>query len=301
MRVATFFQHQQTLSRIQQSTSNLDRVSGQITSGFKADRFEDQADVSTQLFNLQELRASNESFVEGLKVADSRLRTQEDALNSMTDLLTEATRVSTLGRNELSPEVRATIAPQAQGLADTFFQLLNTKFEGKFVFSGQGSETPAISVSLTGNPDPGDPPPTTYYNGDGEPPQVVTGPGTSQGYGVTGDNLGFARLKAGLEALIFGLENDSEPDLDAAIDFIEQAQKDVSDMLGNIGGEMSGFELLRDRFEATNDFMTQRIDELSKVDLAEASTRFAQEENALNASLSVTSRILQLSLLNFLR
>lgn len=301
MRVATFYQHQQTLTRIQQSTSNLDRVSGQITSGFKADRFEDMADVSTQLFNLQELRNSNESFINGLKVADSRLRTMEDALNSMTDLLTEATRVSTLGRNELAPEVRATIAPQAQGLADTFFQLLNTQFEGRFVFSGQNSSVAPISVSLTGQPFPGDPPPTTYYNGDTERAQVVTGPGTDQGYGVTGDNLGFARIKAGLEALIFGLENDSEPDLDGAIDLIEQAQRDVSDMLGDIGGEMSGFELLTDRFTATNDFMTQRIDELSKVDLAEASTRFSQEETALNASLSVTSRILQLSLLNFLR
>ena len=301
MRVATFFQHQQTLARIQQSTSNLDRVSGQITSGFKADRFEDQADVSTQLFNLQELRNSNESFISGLKVADSRLRTMEDALNSMTDLLTEATRVATLGRNELSPDVRATIAPQAQGLADTFFQLLNTQFEGRYVFSGQGSETAPISASLSANPFPGDPPPTTYYNGDAERAQVVTGPGTSQGYGVTGDNLGFARIKSGLEALIYGLQNDSLPDLDGAMDSIAQAQKDVSDMLGRIGGEMSGFELLTDRFDATNDFMTERIDELSKVDLAEASTRFAQEETALNASLSITSRILNLSLLNFLR
>ena len=301
MRVATFFQNQQTLSRIQQSTSNLDRVSGQITSGFKAERFEDMANEATQLFNLQELQNNNQSFIDGLGVVDSRLRTQEDALNSMTDLLTEATRVSTLGRNELSPEVRATIAPQAQGLADTFFQLLNTQFEGRFVFSGQGSETPAITTSLTGNPDPGDPPPTTYFTGDSERPQVVTGPGISQGYGVTGDDIGFARLKAGLETLIFGLQNDSLPDLDAAIDFIEQAQKDVSDMLGKIGGEMAGFELLTDRFEATNGFVTQRVDELNKVDLAEASTRFAQEETALNASLSVTSRILQLSLLNFLR
>ena len=301
MRVATFFQHQQTLSRIQQSTSNLDRVSGQITSGFKAERFEDMADVSTQLFNLEELRSSNESFISGLKVADSRLRTMEDALNSMTDLLTEATRVATLGRNELSADVRATIAPQAQGMADTFFQLLNTQFEGRYVFSGQGSENPPISVSLGPNPFPGDPPPTAYYNGDSERAQVVTGPGTSQGYGVTGDDLGFARIKAGLEALIYGLQNDSVADLDGAMDSIAQAQKDVSDMLGRIGGEMSGFELLTDRFQATNSFMTERIDELSKVDLAEASTRFAQEETALNASLSITSRILNLSLLNFLR
>lgn len=300
MRIATFFQHQQNLTRLQQSTSNLNRISGQISSGFRAERLEEIADFSTQLFNLEELQKNNTIFIEGLAVADARLQTTENTLNSITDLLVETTRVATLGRNELSPEVRATIAPQVRGIADTFFQLFNTQFEGRFIFSGQASETQPITATLTGNPFPGDPPPTSYYTGDSERIQVVTGPGTSTTYGVTGNNVGFARIVAGLESLIFGLENNSLTDIDGAIDLVSQAQKDVSDILGQIGGEAAGFDLLRDRFESSNTFMNQRIDELSKISFTEASTRFTQEETALQASLSVTSRILQISLLNFL-
>ncbi len=301
MRVATFFQHQQSIERMQLSTSRLAKASFQITSGFKAERFEDMANSASQLFNLQQLRDNNDIFTNGLQSADSRLLTMENSLNSMTDLLIEAANVYTLGRNELSAEVRASMAPKAQGMADTFFQLLNTQFEGRFVFSGQGSERAPITTSLTANPFPGNPPPTTYYTGDSDKMRVITGPNISTTYGVTGDHVGFARIKAGLESLIFGLQNDSIVDIDGSIDLLRDAQGDLSNMLGEIGGDLAGFEQLRDKFENTNVFMNQRIDELSKVDLAEASTRFAQEEAALNASLSVTGRVLQISLLNFLR
>ncbi len=301
MRVATFYQQQQNLARIQNTTSSLSTISYQVTSGFKAERYEDMAQEATQLFNLQEVRNNNDMFISGLEQADSRLVAMEDALNSMVDLLTEAANVYTLGRNELSPEVRATIAPKAQGLADTFVQLLNTQFEGRYLFSGQASNVEPLSAALTGNPFPGDPPPTTYYNGDSELQRVLTSPGVDTPYGVAGDNVGFARIVAGLESLIFGLENNSLTDLDGAIDLLNGAQEDVSNMLGDIGGDMAGFQQLKDRFENTNNFMDQRIAELREVDLAEASTLFAQEEAALNASLSVTSRILNLSLLNFLR
>lgn len=301
MRVATFFQQQQNLARIQQTTSSLSTLSFQATSGFKAQRFEDMAQEATQLFNLQEIRNNNDVFIGGLQQAEARLVASEDALNSIVDLLTEAANVYTLGRNELSPEVRATIAPKAQGLADTFVQLLNTQFEGRFLFSGQASNVPPISIALGANPFPGNPPPTTYYNGDTELQRVLTSPGIDTAYGVTGDNVGFARIVAGLESLIFGLQNDSLPDLDGAIDLLRNAQSDVSNMLGDIGGDMAGFQQLRDRFENTSNFMDQRIAELREADIAEVSTRFAQEEAALNASLSITSRILNLSLLNFLR
>lgn len=300
MRVATFYFQQQNLARLQESTSKLSFISYQASSGLKAQRFEDMAQEATQLFNLQEVRNNNDIYISGLTNAQSRLTAMEDALNSITDLLVDATNVYTLGRNELSADVRATIAPKAQGLADTFAQLFNTQYEGRYLFSGQASNVPPLTTALTGNPFPGDPPPTTYYNGDTELQRVLTSPGVDTTYGVAGDNIGFARIKAGLEALIFGLQNDSETDLDGAIDLLRQAQSDVSDMLGDIGGDLAGFQQLQDRFESSNNFMNQRIAELQEVDIAEASTRFAQEEAALNASMSVTGRLLNISLLNFL-
>ena len=300
MRVATFFQHQQALDSLQRTNQSLDKYSYQLTSGLKAQSYQDIAGDVNQLLNLKDLKNNNTTYMSNISTADSRLSAMDNALQGMSDLLTQAASVYTLSRNELSADTRATIAPQAEGLAETFYQLMNTQFEGNYIFSGQAGNTQPLSASLTANPYPGDPPPTTYYGGDSQRLQVITGPGTVQEYGVTGDDVGFARIKSGLEALVYGLQNDSDTDLDGAITLLQQAQKDVSNMLGSVGGSQSGLQLINDRHDNANAFMQTRIDDLEKADITVASTRFAQEQASLEASLSVTSKILQISLLKYL-
>jgi flagellar hook-associated protein 3 FlgL len=301
MRVPTNMLHNSNLQRMQDANTNLATTSYQVTSGFKAKRFEEIASDVNQLLRVQDLQLNTDTYVKNIDNATARLKGMENALNSLTDLLVDAANLYTQARNENPANVRATLVPKAQGLADSFFTTLNTTYEGKYLFSGQGSERQPITASLSPTAYPGDPPPTAYYTGDTNKLGVVTAPGVSDTYGVTGDQLGFARIKAGLEALTFGLQNNSEVDLDGAINLLRQAQKDVADMLGQVGGDMAGFDLVKTRHENSQIFMQERNDELEKVDVAEAMTRFTQEQTALEASMAVSSRLSQLSLLNFLR
>lgn len=300
-RVATFYRHTQSLAQIQKASSALDTASYQLTSGLKARRYEEIAGDVNQILTLKTLTQNNNIFVKNIDAVQSRLAATENAVQSLSDLLVEASNVYTQARNELSPEVRATLAPKAQGLVDTFFNILNSQFEGRYLFSGQASEAPPTSVTGTPNPFPGDPPPTAYYIGDPQRQIVVDGPNSTTEYGVTGDHDAFARTKAGLEALWFGLQNNSLTDIDGAIDLLQNAQDDVANVLGEIGGTINGLDLIKDRHTNTNVFVKGRIDELEKADVAEASTRFAQEEVVLEASLSITTRLLQINLLNYLR
>lgn len=301
MRVSSFFRYQSTLQQMQKTNSSLDDITYQLTSGLKARSYSQISGDTNQLLNLKDVWANNETYMDNISAAQSRLVASENSLQNLSDLLVEASNVYTQARNELSPEVRATLGPKAEGLAESFYAILNTQFEGRYLFSGQDSGTPPTSASPTPNPFPGDPPPTAYYDGDTTRNIIIDGPGTRTSYGITGDDEAFARTKAGLETLWFGLENDSELDIDGAIDLLEQAQKDVADALGDVGGTLSGLDLIKERHESNNIFLKQRVDEIEKADVAEASTRFAQEEVVLNASLNVTSRLLQISLLNYLR
>lgn len=301
MRVATNFVNQQSLIRLQTTSADLATTSYQISSGLKAQNFSDIAEDVSQLLDLQDLKANNEQYVENLQLVNSRLKAQENALQGMSDLLVEAANLYTLGRNENTAEVRATLAPQAEGLAESFFSLFQTKFNGRFVFSGAAGDRPPITVAPTANTAPGVPPPTAYYNGDTQKPQVITATGLTEEYGVTGDDPAFANMKAGLEALWFGLENNSETDIDAAIDYLNQAQTDLSTALGEVGGQQNSFDLLINSHQNTNIFLDSRIDELEKVDIAEATTKFAQQQASLEASMLVMTRLTQLTLLDFVR
>jgi flagellar hook-associated protein 3 FlgL len=301
MRVASAFQIKTSLTQMQRSNSNLQTLTSQITSGLRAQRFEQIAGDANQLLKLQDLRANTEIYVKNLQASDTMLKAQESALSSISDLLVEAANLYTLARNENSAEVRATLAPKAQGIADTFWNTLTSQISGRYVFSGQASNVPPIQSSPSGNPFPGDPPPTTYYTGDSNRLATLSGPGVVSPYGVTGDNIGFARIVAGLEALIFGLENNSEVDMDGAIDLLRGAQKDIGSMLGQVGGDMAGFDLIKDRHQTNLIFIQERIDEVEKVDVAEAMSKFSQEEATLQASMLTITRLLNLRLLDFLR
>lgn len=301
MRVATSYMNQQSLLRMQKNSADLELTSYQITSGLKARQFSDIAEDVNQLLDFQDLYANNAQYVENLNLVNTRLSAMENALQGMSDLLVEAANLYTLGRNENTADVRATLAPEAEGLTESFYSLFKTEYNGRFVFSGAAGDRSPITSSPTANTAPGFPAPTTYYNGDSQRPQVLTATGLRQEYGVTGDEQAFADMKAGLEALWYGLENNSETDIDAAIDYLNQAQTEISGLLGQVGGQQNSFDLLINTHENTNIFLESRISELQDVDISEATTRFAQQEAALQASMLVITRLSQLTLLDFIR
>ena len=300
-RIATAQINRNAIERMQTANTNLAKTTFQVTSGLVAERFEDIASQAGQLLNLQDLRNINSQFIQNMDTVDSRLAATENALQGMNELIVEAANLWTLGRNENTAEVRANLAPKAEGLADTFYSLFKTKYDGRYIFSGAAGDRPPITTVATPTTAPGTiPAPNTYYNGDSQKMIVMTSIGVTEEYGITGDDDAFANLKAGLEALWFGLENNSESDIDSAINLLNQAQTEVSNLIGEVGGQQSSFDLLTARHTNTNLFLTEQVDEIEKVDIAEAMSRFTQEQTTLEASLAVVNRVNQLSLLDFL-
>lgn len=300
MRVATNTIQTNLLKEMQQSNRQINDASYQISTGKRAQQLSDMAPDAAKLLSFQEAFNSSDIYIQNLETVGNRLEATESALNSMEDLMVEAAQLWTLARTENSAETRATIAPKAEGLLNNFYNLLNSEFEGRHLFSGQDAGTAPISGTPAAAVYGGNPPSTTYYNGDSAKANVITGPGTTDTYGLTGDELAFARIKQGLESLWYGLENDSDTDIDGAVTLLEQAREDVSDLVGQVGGEMANFQLLSDRHTETQNFIQEQMNELEQVDITEAMTQFTQYQASLEASMLVITRLNGLSLLDFI-
>ncbi len=301
MRVSTSFLYDTALSSMQDSNTRLEKLTFQLTSGLKSESFGDLGADTNQLLNLKDLQKTAGTYIKNIETANARLEATENALQSLSDIILEASQLWTLAANENSAEIRAGMAPKAEGLAKSFVNTLKTRFDGRYIFSGMAGNNAPITVSATANTYPGDPPPTTYYQGDSAKMQVVTGTSLVEEYGVTGDHMAFARMKSGLEALWYGLSNNSTSDIDNAIDQLEQAQEDLNGVLGDIGGQLNSFDLMKERHENSNLFLQNRIDDLEKADTAEAMTKFTQEQSILESSMLVITRLNGLSLLDFIR
>lgn len=301
MRVSTLTRHDTSINRIRDTNSRIAELSYQITSGFKGNRFEDYANESNQMLNLKDFTRSSNIYVDNIKTMTTRLEATEEALESMQNLALEAASLRTLANSETSPEARASMAPKAQGIAESFYNIFNSKFEGRYIFSGQRSEEPPTTVTATANPAVALPAPTTYYTGDTAKNQSIISPGTTETYGVTGDHPAFASFKAGIEALWFGLENDSDVDIQGAITLLEEAENQLNNLSGEVGGQINGLRLTQDRHQNAVLFTQERVDDLEKVDVSEALTEFEQVKTQLEASMLVITQTNQLSLLDFIR
>ncbi|MDD9912028.1 MAG: flagellin [Alphaproteobacteria bacterium] len=299
-RVATGFQNQTSLSQLQKSNSDIATSTYQITTGYKDNRLLGYSEDAYALLNLYDLQGNTQMYLDNITTAKNRLSATESSLQGMTDLLSEAAQLWTLGRTENSAETRASLAPKAESLAVSYYNLFKTKFDGRYIFSGQnGGETPT-TANATATAFPGSPVPTTYYQGDSALQTIVSGPGLTSTYGVAGNETGLANMKAGLEALWYGLSNNDETEIDNAISALESAQSELASLLGDVGGQMNSMTQLEERHNNSQVFLKEQADELDKVDVSEAITEFSQQQATLQASMMVITQLNRLSLLDFL-
>ncbi|MCP5405309.1 MAG: hypothetical protein H6922_03695 [Pseudomonadaceae bacterium] len=300
-RIATYFQNQTNLRNLQTANEGLALTSYQVTSGNTGRRLADTAESSNQIVSLRDVLARTDVYQSNITTATNRLNSAENALAGMVDLLSEAASVATLGRNENSASTRQSLAPKVQAIADTFYNLFKTKFEGSYIFSGQDGDDEPVSGAPTATAFPGLPLASTWYNGDATPPTVSTGPGSSLQYGVAGNEQAFMELKAGLEALWYGMQNNSLSDIDSAVAALDSARQNLAVVQGRIGGQINTLEQINTRHDAQKQFLGEQLDGLEKVDVAEALTRFSQQQATMEASMLIITRVNQLSLLDYLR
>lgn len=300
-RIATYFQNQNSLRNLQQSNEGLALTSYQITTGNKARSLSDVASDSNQILGLRDVLQRTDVYQSNITSAKNVLQSAENALAGMVDMLSEAASTATLGRNENSAATRASLAPKAQAIADTFYNLFKTQFQGTYVFSGMNGTEAPVAGNATAAAYPGDPLTTTWYEGDSTPPNVVIGPNATLQYGVPGNDEAFAQIKAGLEALIYGLQNNSLTDLDSAVTALENARTGLAVLQGEVGGQINTLDQVNTRHGNQKQFLQEQLDSLDKADLSDALTTFSQQQAQMEASMLIITNVNQLSLLDFLR
>lgn len=300
-RVATSFQNAATLRNLQQANQGMALSAYQVTTGLKSRTLSEDSGNSHQLLTLKDVQTRTNTYLSNLKSASNQLTATESAMQQMTDLLSEASSLATTGRNENSAQTRSTLAPKAQAIAESFYSLFNTQFNGQYLFSGSNANTATISGNAAPTAFPGEPLATTWYQGDSTLPSVVSGNGITQEYGVLGNDDAFAKLKAGFEGLWYGLQNNNVTEIDTAISTLTAAKTQLSSLVSNVGGQLNNVEQLTERYTNQKTFVQQSVDGIEKIDVSDALTTFSQQQATLQASMMIISQLNQVSLLDYIR
>ena len=302
-RVATFTQSQLLNSSNLRIQSKYAQTQMQISSGQKSDSYEGIAQETPRILSLQSdykkivTQSENaQTALDRTEVIYDKLGSIAEAGQSLLDDLNAA--ISSTGSDN------DTLVEIASQTLEQIVSTLNSQSGGRYIFSGSAVTTTPVSLSdYTGTAPIALPSVSnlSYYKGNDYLQSVEVSDGFTVEYGVTADNESFEKLIRSLD-LVINNQTASDP---------EEALKEAYTLLGD---SLDGIETLKaqtsqdsqtlDRF--INDSLTElnlidsMIADLEEVDLAEVSVRLQELETQLEASYSITTKLLDLKLSDYL-
>lgn len=293
--------HQNTLIRqMMRSESAVATAQIQSATGLKSSNYAGIANDSSQLINLQDEYKRAERYADEGEVVNGRIQTAYDALGGMVDL---TSRLSSLVTSLQGAGASAdAVQEEASGLMEEFAGLLNTQYEGRYVFAGSRTNTKPVDLdsmtALTTAPTTTD---TSYYTGDDTIATFQASDSLTVSYGATANEDGFEQALRAFNLLSNLTTDPLDTDaLDEVSDLASDATDGLSVIQTRLGTASATVERAIDSHVDRQLVLQTQVDNLQSVDIAEATTRLSTLQTSLQATMSLMKVLEDNTLLDYL-
>ncbi|MDX2185076.1 MAG: flagellin [Gemmatimonadaceae bacterium] len=280
------------------SQQGMDRATRQITSGYRIDKPSDApTDTSAVMGASGRIRALGQ-YTRNVEEARAALDAQENALNSMTDILTRARELSiSQAGATATAQTRIAVKAEVDQLLRQAVGLANTRHNDRYLFGGlQADSAPATYID-------GPVPSFTMADttaageiqiGDGQRLLVVDDAETIFGNTSTG-------ALASLRALSNALQNNDAAGIASAATDITTSFQTVQARLGATGARANQLDMTAANLSALDLTLQRFRSELRDVDVETAMTELVSKQTTYQAAMAAATRVLDLNLTNYLR
>jgi len=297
-RVTSFSSSALMLADVFDAQRALTRAQSQIATGKKIQKASDgPAEVVAALDNRAQLRRS-EQLDRNAGVARQWLGAADSATQNIIERIS-AVRGLLIQANSVTPDQssRTAIANQINSLRQSLIDSANTTVRGRPIFGGTAAGQVAYDTSGT-------------YLGDSGSVIMPVAPAATVQVARTGPEVfGVSNpsdpangdLFQMLTSLSQAVMNGDSAALSAGLSKLDSAADRVQIVQVELGSRLNQVDDLRAAAAAHDTELKAAISQLEDVDLAEATIALKSREAGYQAALQVTARIIQPSLLDFLR
>jgi flagellar hook-associated protein 3 FlgL len=293
------------MRNLSRNLEQMQKYQNQLSAGKLVSKPSDDPMLISKIMDLRANIGGNEQYNSNISDSIGWVETQDGALNGATGILQRIRELVIYGANgSLSTSDRGAIKDEVMQNIEGLKDVLNTNFDGRYIFGGQATKTPPFSITNEGE---------LLYKGDdinikreiGKQVDVTL---LTSGRGVVGESssnpsdqtneLG-KLLKNILTDLGEGGENDK-----LSGEHLENLDKQLESVLSlrsRIGAINNRLEAAKSRNEAENLNLNTLLSEREDIDIAEKFMEYSVMSTVYQASLAVGSKILQPGLLDYLR
>ncbi|UGY04598.1 flagellin [Bradyrhizobium quebecense] len=300
MRVATFAQSEQMISSALRVQSVMANEQVQESSGLQSEDFGGYGSGAGRVINLQVSVTRAQSYIDASNLADNKVQAMYSAVGSVTDIITQL-RTQLSAATTGSSTATASVINYAQQAISQMQGLLNTQYDGEYVFSGARTDTAPVDLSSydtgTGSLTTSD---TSYYKGDSEIASVRVSDSQSVPYGVTADNPAFEQVMRLLK-YVGNSTTLSSSDISQALDLASNALDATSTVQAKLSTSASQIESASTNQSDYQNFAKTLSTNLTGVDVAAVTAQLSTYQAQLTASYSAIAKIQSMNLASYLR
>lgn len=297
MRVTNGMMQRAALYQVQSSLQRVSEAQEKVSTGLRIRKASDDPSAASSSMRARGTLRALEQYKRGIEVANSRSTTEESILSQLSDVLTRA-KVLAIGQagDTADATTRAVVKAEIDQLFEHAVQLANSRLGEEFVFGGAKATVQPFTLVTTGTSvDYTSTSPTGEHRVQiAEGRHLVT---SHNGVEVFEDTGALAALRELSESLG---SNDQEGitsvlyDLDTAMDGVET-------LIGDVGARVNHLRITQTHLEDMELNLLGYKSELEEVHIEEAMTELVARQTTYQAAMLATSRVMGLSLADYLR
>lgn len=312
-RITTSYMQNQALGYLNKNMSLLSTLQQTLSSGQNINRPSDDPVGLTRILALSNTLKTDERYGENVQDSIAEANTADTAMDSMVGLVQRAQELATQAANFTNnQDGRNAIALEIDQIISQLVQLGNTDIGGKYIFGGYRTDAPPFTrtgddITYSGNP------PTESWQRNVEIARGVEVPINVNGEELMGETtvtagppvtVAGSGLFRTLIELKLNLEDSASPtqlaDIRTRLDQLTTDMNTVLSKQAIIGAVSNRLSLTQDRINERKSILTQQFASIQDIDMPKTIAHINQQQNVFEASLQVTGRLMQTSLLNFL-
>jgi flagellar hook-associated protein 3 FlgL len=294
MRVANNSLFNAVTNNIMRNQERFLKLGESISSGKRLHQLSSDPPALSQALRFRSSIASVTQYQQNIDRSHSWLNMSEISLAQVEDVLMRAKELAVSQSSGTADTTsRAAAAVELDTLIQQTLQAGNAKLGNQFLFAGRKTNVEPFQANGA-------------YQGDGGNIDVEIGQDNFMSINSRGDEVfrgvgGDVDVIGVLQTLKTSLETDDRGSVEGLLNPLDQSLNQIVTARSGVGAKMSRLDAERSRLAEVSDLMTQMLGETEGADLAKTVSDLTQQQYVYEASLAASAKMLQPTLLDFLR
>lgn len=280
-----------TTSNMQATLARLQEVQEQISANKRITKVSDDPVSAASALKLRSSVDRNTQIDRNIADATAWLNTADDALTGMVTQIHRARDLAIQSQNgALSQTERDAIATELDKIRDTMVGLANAQYAGRSVFAGTAN---SAAYDSSGN-----------FLGTSAAVERTVAPGVRVQVNVAGDvafGTAGSDIFTAVNNIATAVRAGNSNNIDAALTNLDTRTTNLQSSIAEIGARTRRIDTMKDRNDSDGITLKQDLSAAEDLDLPRAILEMQLRSVAYQAALQTTAKVIQPTLVDFLR